>query len=135
MKISFSQNCTPPLFQNCMETPSCARKKNPKKIQHALCTGVGYSAKNTYFQLAILAYTVSYARTFVNVTRRKSVAQSDRSLYIQAKEPFQGLDNSVPAVCLNLPATFSQPGNGSLADPCTIPITAAFLPQPHPGLG
>ena len=43
--------------------------------------------------------------------------------YVQgsAKRPFPGLVNFVPAVayhfCLNLPAAFSQPGNGLLADP------------------
>ena len=37
--------------------------------------------------------------------------------------PFQDLVNFVPAVaylfCLNLPAAFSQPGNGLLENPCT----------------
>ena len=40
--------------------------------------------------------------------------------------PFPGLENFVPAVayhfCLNLPAAFSQPGNGLIAIPCTFSI-------------
>ena len=40
------------------------------------------------------------------------------------KESFPGLENFVTAVayhlCLNLPATFSQPGNDSFGDPCTL---------------
>ena len=40
-----------------------------------------------------------------------------------AEALFPGLVNFVPAVayqfCLNMPATFSQPGNGNLAQPCT----------------
>ena len=45
--------------------------------------------------------------------------------YVQgtSKRPFPGLVNFVPAVayhfCLNLPAAFSQPGNGLLEVPCT----------------
>ena len=38
--------------------------------------------------------------------------------------PFPGLVNFVPAVayhfCLNLPAAFSQPGNGHTEIPCTV---------------
>ena len=41
-----------------------------------------------------------------------------------AKVLFQGLVNFVPAVayqfCLNLPAAFTQPGNGNLAHPCNL---------------
>ena len=37
--------------------------------------------------------------------------------------PFPGMVNFVPAVaylfCLNLPAAFSQPGNGIIVKPCT----------------
>ena len=40
-----------------------------------------------------------------------------------AEALFPGLVNFVPAVayqfCLNMPATFSQPGNGNLAHPCS----------------
>ena len=54
------------------------------------------------------------------------------SLQGWAKVSFPGLLNFVPAVayhfCLNLPAAFSQPGNGNLLHPCIS------LPVPLPSL-
>ena len=64
-------------------------------------------------------------------TRQSSDHQTHRIRRIRLKDqgkccwtlgPFPGLVNFVPAVayhfCLNLPAAFSQPGNGLIAQPC-----------------
>ena len=47
--------------------------------------------------------------------------------------PFPGLVNFVPAVaylfCLNLPAAFSQPGNGLIEIPCNSASATLFIPK------
>ena len=79
------------------------------------------SGKKVYhrkvFQLRIL--TSSW------VGSRLDRLRGTRAIQGLAKLPFQGSQNFVPAVayqfCLNLPAAFSQPGNGNLAKPSVKP--------------
>ena len=54
-------------------------------------------------------------------------------LFVQgiSKRPFPGLVNFVPAVAyhfyLNLPAAFSQPGNGLIEIPCMLFISETSM--------
>ena len=70
--------------------------------------GAGELAREGYNQLPQLRTEVKHFDTVQGSTMR----------------PFPGLMNLFPAVayhlCLNLPAGISQPGNGSMENPCTV---------------